>query len=395
LFQDYLQLALGSLINRKLRSFLTILGIVIGVAAIISLISISQGMENAIVAQFERIGSNKLFVTPKTMGSPTSASGLTVDDVKALEGMSDFTWVTPYLYNPAVVKFGNQELYLSNIAGIPADNLEKRWKDFDFTLAEGRYLTPQDTHSVIIGAKVYDGLFDRKVRINNNLVINNTKFKVVGILDTFGNPDDDSVIWMDMGAVRSLFNEDKRVTLIDLAVKSNVDNSQVAKRATRVLERKRGNDNFEVTTPDQILEQLQSILSVLQVVLVGIAAISIVVGAIGIMNTTYTSVLERTNEIGVMKAIGAQNKDIMIIFLIESGITGLVGGIMGVLFGAGIAFAAQKVINATGYDLMKVIIRPELVVFGLVFALGVGMLSGVLPARSAAQLKPVKALQYD
>ena len=165
-------------------------------------------------------------------------------------------------------------------------------------------------------------------------------------------------------------------------------------KVKREFERQRGDKNIEVVTPTQILEQIGSILGVVQAVLVGIAAISLVVGGIGITNSMYTTVLERTKEIGIMKSIGARNFDVLAIFLIESGLMGLVGGFFGVLLGTGISLAIGKFSTEAGFKLL-VAVNPGLMLFGLLFAFIVGMISGSLPARQASKLKPVDALRHE
>ena len=160
------------------------------------------------------------------------------------------------------------------------------------------------------------------------------------------------------------------------------------------MKRKRDDTNFQVVTATQILEQINQVLGVMQFVLVGIAAISLVVGAIGIMNSMYTSVLERTKDIGIMKAIGARNSDILKIFLIESGLIGLVGGIFGILLGSAMALIIGQLSKNAGFSLI-IKIEPLVLIFGLLFAFVVGIISGILPAYQASRLKPVDALRYE
>ena len=161
------------------------------------------------------------------------------------------------------------------------------------------------------------------------------------------------------------------------------------------LERKRDDENFQVLSASQIAEQINSVLGIIQVVLIGIAAISLVVGGIGIMNSMYTSVLERTKEIGIMKSIGARNSDILMLFLLESGFIGLIGGVFGVLLGSGIGILVGKAAASAGYGILKIKISFGLIMFGLAFAIIIGMISGALPARQASKLKPVDALRYE
>ncbi|MBI2107115.1 FtsX-like permease family protein, partial [Candidatus Woesearchaeota archaeon] len=177
-------------------------------------------------------------------------------------------------------------------------------------------------------------------------------------------------------------------------VKPGTDIPSIQKKVERILDRERGDENFQVVTPTQILEQISQVLGIVQLVLVGIAAISLVVGGIGIMNSMYTSVLERTRDIGVMKAIGAKDSDIMKIFLIESGLMGFVGGIFGVALGTLLSLAIGKYATQAGFKLL-VTVNPQLMLFGLFFAFIIGIMSGALPAYRASQLNPVEALRHE
>ena len=197
-----------------------------------------------------------------------------------------------------------------------------------------------------------------------------------------------------MDAVRKIFSKPEDVDAIITQVKSPDDIPTLQEKIEKELESKRDDTNFQVVTATQILEQINQVLGVMQFVLVGIAAISLVVGAIGIMNSMYTSVLERTKDIGIMKAIGARNSDILKIFLIESGLIGLVGGIFGILLGSAMALIIGQLSKNAGFSLI-IKIEPLVLIFGLLFAFVVGIISGILPAYQASRLKPVDALRYE
>jgi putative ABC transport system permease protein len=392
--KDYFLMALKNVKNRKLRNSLTILGIIIGVAAIVALISISAGLKSSINEQFEKMGSNRFFVSASGGGDPSFRTGLNMDDVSALESLTELEWVNPYLISMEVVKLGREEVSGIPVMGLLTDNFEERITFSDWKAEKGRYLTAQDKYSVLIGSKIAVDGFDKNIIVNSNLVIKDHKFKVIGILEEFGNPQDDSSIFMPLDVMQDVFDKEDEVTMIDCIVKTGLDINAAAKKASKRLEKIRDEETFEIITPEQLLEQLGSILVILQVVLIGIAAISLVVGAIGILNSMYTSVLERTNEIGVMKAIGAKNSDIGLLFVFESGIIGFVGGIIGVLLGFIMSKAIENFAAIAGYSILKVEVSFGLMAFGLGFALIVGILSGALPAKKAAKLRPVEAMRY-
>lgn len=394
MIQDYTSLAWENLKTRKLRTTLTIIGISIGIAAIIALISVSQGLENAISEQFEKIGSNRLYVQPEGAGDPQTRAGLTQDDADALENVAELSWVTPYLIGSGTVEFGKESEFLGTITGIPTSDLEKRWADVDIKLAHGRYFMSGEKSAAIIGSQMAKEGFDSEIRINNNLYINGKKFTVVGIMEEIGNSDDDNRIMIPLESARIAFNKTHDLTVLELVVKDGRSLEQAAKKVEKVLSQKRGSDDFEVITPQQILDQLGTILTVIQVVLVGIAAISLIVGAIGIMNSMYTAVLERTREIGIMKSIGATNATIVFLFMLESGIIGFLGGIMGIMGGITLSYTASWAAAGAGFSLLKIMIDPFLLAFGMCFSLTVGIASGALPARHAARLPPTEALRY-
>ena len=238
-------------------------------------------------------------------------------------------------------------------------------------------------------------MFDKEVRLKSKLEINGEEFRVVGIMKEIGNAQDDNSINIPLDAYRDAFNEPDHVDIIIAQAKEGVNIPETQKKLERELKKARDDENYQVLTAEQIAQQINNILGVVQIVLIGIAAISLVVGGIGIMNSMYTSVLERTREIGIMKSIGAKNKNILTIFLIESGLLGLVGGLFGVAIGIGIGQIVTLAAKQGGYGFLKVPISPTIILFGLGFAFIVGMASGTLPAVKASRLNPVDALRNE
>tara|TARA_Y100000310_G_scaffold186269_1_gene186417 strand:- start:68505 stop:69695 length:1191 start_codon:yes stop_codon:yes gene_type:complete len=396
MINDFLKLAYNSLKRRRLRSFLTIIGIIIGISAIISLISLSQGLENAINEQFEQIGSNRVFIFPEGQGIAfTGEEGLTDKDVKVLEKISELEWVTPWLSVSEEITFSRETGFIQNLVAIPAEDVERRLTSFGINMEKGRFFKNNEKGVIMIGFRIAHDFFDKEVLTNSRIEIKEKDFTVVGIIDEIGNQEDDSTIYMVLDDARDLFNKPDEVNLIETRIKTGFDVNLVADKIHRRLEKARDDDFFDVQTPDQILRNISSVLSVLQVVLGSIAAISLVVGGIGIMNSSYTSVLERTKDIGIMKSIGARNSHILLVFLVESGLMGLIGGVLGVLLGSLIAISVGKLATVSGFGLFKIVIDYKIVLFGLGFAMLIAMISGFVPAYKASKLKPVEALRYD
>lgn len=392
---DHVKIALSSLKNRKLRSSLTVLGIVIGVAAIISLIAISSGLQNAIEEQFSQFGSTRIFVFPKSAagGAPGMSGTLTEDDYDALNRLSYFEFVTPYTFSSSKIEYKREEVN-TYILGVPTENQEQRFEAFDLQLAEGRFMNSGDDKVVIIGWRVSKKMFSSELKTRSKITIDGEKYEVIGVFEELGSKTDDEQIYMPIDDMRQKFGLEGKVNLIEAKIKPGQDPEEIAAKMRRVLERERGDEMFDVQTPDQIMKQLDAILGILQVVLVGIAFISLIVGAVGIMNSMYTSVLERTKEIGIMKSIGATRRDILTIFVLEAGILGIIGGVVGLALGAGLAFGVEAIGKQAGFPLL-VRIPVWLSISGIAFAFIVGTASGILPAKQASQLNAVDALKEN
>ena len=395
MMEDYLMFAVNNILHRKLRSWLTVLGIVIGVAAIIALISVSQGLKSSIEEQFSTFGADRLFISAKGFQGPgTVSKGLTDKDVDTLEKIADFKYVSPQMFGTGEVEYGNKVKFTS-VLGLPAEDYEKAFSDVGFEIAEGRVIRAGEKKVALIGARVADEMFDKKLRVRSKITIHKDEYTVVGVFEERGNQQDDNQIYIPLEAYKETFDEREHIDAIIAQAKPGADMELLKDKTERALNRARDDENFQVVTPAQIAEQINNVLGVVQIVLVGIAAISLVVGGIGIMNSMYTSVLERTREIGIMKSIGAHNNDILAIFLIESGLLGLVGGLFGVGIGVGIGKIVEIAAANAGFGLLKVPVNFWIIAFGLGFAFIVGVASGTLPAVRASKLNPVDALRYE
>jgi len=390
---EYFNIALKSLSHRKLRAYLTIIGIIIGIASIIALISISQGLENAITEQFEKIGSNRIYIAPKGFTTSGIIPGLTTDDQDVLEKIAEVEWINPYLMLSDEIEFSRTKRYVQQIVGLETKDLDTKFGDMDIKLEAGRFPNDGEKYVAVTGYKFAHDIFDRDIPIKSKIELKEKKFTIVGIMEEIGNSDDDNSVWIPMDNARELYNKPDELNFIELKIKEGIDINQAADKIYTRLKRDRDNENFEVMTPEQLLSQISDLLAVIQIVLGGIAGISLVVGGVGIMNTMYTSVLERTKEIGIMKSIGATNKNILLIFVIEAGFIGMVGGLMGVLLGNIISFSVGAIADQAGFGLLTIKFDYKLSLFGLLFAFFVGTLAGFLPARRASKLLPAEALR--
>jgi len=392
---DYLRFAIDSIGHRKLRSWLTIIGIIIGVGAIIALITISNGLQNAIEEQFAQIGSNRLYVYPKGFTGPgSSAEGLTKKDVEIVESITEVEWVNPYIFSSDEVEFSREPQFIQQIVAFPAKDVDKKFADTGIAVAEGRVFANGEKGVVMVGHLFAKDKFKKEVSINSKITIREEKFRVIGILSEIGNSQDDNMVVLTEEDARRIYEKPNQVDWIEVKIIDGVDVNFVGEKIKTTLKRARDDENFDVMTPQQLLEQIGSLLGIIQLILGAIAAISLVVGAVGISNSMYTNVLERTREIGVMKSIGAKNIDVMLVFLVEAVIIGLLGGILGAVLGTIIALATGEVAKAQGFGLLKIVIDYKVIIFAMLFATLVGMAAGVFPARQAAKLKPAESLRY-
>ncbi len=388
--KDDFFIVLRNISSRKLRSWLTVIGVVIGVAAIVALTSVSRSLELSIKQEFEGFGSDKITIYGKG-GVPGFGTGLNRRDVEAVESAKGLGYVAPFLTKSAKVKFKEDTNSLV-LFGMPPGISERLFEDMSLDFSEGSSFE-SDSKKAVIGPRVAYDLFGRDLGVKSKIEIEGEKFEVAGILEPVGNPSDDSQVYLPLGAMRELFGDEDGVSLIWAKVDEGADVDEAAEKITESLKRVRSEESFTVVTPEQLLEQLGTVLGILQAVLVGIAGISLIVGSVGIASSMYTSVAERTRDIGVMKAIGASSREITSIFLIEAGLVGLVGGAIGVFMGFGIAKVISFGAAKAGFTFLKIFVEPQFVAIGLAFAVAVGLASGFLPARQAARLKPVDALR--
>ena len=402
--KDYFFLAFNNLKRRRLRSWLTMMGIFIGIAAVVALISLGQGLQSAIEEQFEQLGSDKIIIQPKGMGPPGSAASnsliLTSKDLKIIENVRGVEWASGYLIKQSQVKF-KEEMSIGFTTGVTAEDFELMIEMVGLSILDGRKLEKVDKFKVVVGYDhVYKNTWDKPLKIGSTIEIEGYDFKVIGVMSKLGNPIDDGSLYVSKDVLKEILNVENEESQIIAKTATGFDPINVAETIERKLRRSRGEkeeqETFSVQTSEQLLESFSSIFGIVQAVLVGIAGISLLVGGIGIMNTMYTSVLERTKEIGTMKAIGAKNSNILLIFLFESGLLGLVGGAIGIGIGIGLGEGTEYIASITlGTDLLQAVFPWYLIAGALLFSFLIGTLSGVFPAMQAAKLKPADALRYE
>ena len=404
MIKDYFKLAYLGVKNRKLRSWLTMLGIFVGIAAVVALISLSQGLQTAIEERFESMGADKMTISSSETGYGPPGTGvinhLTDKDKTVIEKIRGVEHTVGRLIRSARVGY-KDEVNFGYIVSLPVHNSE----DTDFilkvmqvTVASGRMLESRDQYNIVVGDTFYKSFFDEPVGLRDKIIIEGQEFRIVGILKREGEPQVDSLIMMPDKTMREVLNINDEYDLIALQVDDVNNMGGIEENIKRDLRKHRGleegKEDFQISTPMGMLDTLSNILLIVQGVLIGLASISLLVGGIGIMNTMYTSVLQRTKEIGIMKSVGAKRGEILLVFLIEAGMLGLFGGLIGVTLGMVISKSIEYVaFQYYGTYLIQADFNIMIIMIVLLFAFIVGMISGTLPARQAAKLDPVEALR--
>jgi putative ABC transport system permease protein len=402
MISDYLKFVLTGLQKRKLRSWLTVIGILIGVTAVVALISLGNGMNTAIGEMFKGIGNDKIFVAPGGQfmgptGEMLTSAEINEHDKELIENVRGVEQVIGVLTRQAKIKFGDQTKYASVVA-TPTDSDTVNLLDSIsfYQVQEGRQIKNSDKFKADIGFNLARDMFDKEVKLSDNIDVEGQMFQVVGIQKKSGSPIHDNMVRIPINSGRELFGVQDEYSMFIVKVKDGFEPSIVAEDIKKTMRDDRnleeGKEDFSVELTANVISGVSTVLSVVQIALIGIASISIIVGGIGIMNTTYTSVTERTKEIGILKAIGAKNRDIVIIFLIEAGVLGLVGGALGAILGTLLAKAVEFAAANFGAEILKAAVSPWLIIGSLVFSFGIGAISGVLPALRAAKLNIVEAI---
>ena len=398
---DLLHLALGRLGTGKLRTALTALGVIIGVASVVALVSVAQGATKGISDRLQSLGTNLVTVNPgftrgggATRGSFGSATTLTIDDASAISGLAGVQYVAPELTTNKLVIAGTLNETARIIGTSPA-----YLSVFAYDMWTGSFLNQasldHNMRVAVIGATTADNLSLTDSSIGSTIYIAGLPFELVGILQSKGGTGTaDDQVMVPLTTARELFVGTNSVSSIGLSATSEDQITTVSGEITALLEQRHGiasgaSDDFSIVTQAQLLGTVSSVSDVLTFLLAGIASISLLVGGIGIMNIMLVSVRERTREIGIRKAIGARGRDILSQFLVEALALSLAGGVIGI----GIGILASFAIGV--YAGWGFVFSPITVVVALGFSLIVGIVFGVWPASQAARLDPVVALRYE
>jgi putative ABC transport system permease protein len=404
MFKDYLKLAWENITHRKIRSWLTIIGIVIGIAAVVALISLGAGLKLAVANQFNILGAERITIQAKGLqnGPPGTsvANPLTTQDLKLIQNTAGVEVAAGRIIQTSIVEV-KKKTYITYIGSIPENPAEREWINEvgNIEIEHGRALTPSDRYKITIGNDYHEKQrFGVNLNVGDKITIQGKEFEVVGIHEKKGAFTVDGIISMNEKVVREIYENSDRHSIIVAKANNINDIDRVSDNIKKELRRSRslkeGKEDFSVETNQQAFSSISNILNIVTVLLTGIASISLVVGGVGILNTMYTAILERRREIGIMKAIGAKNSDIFTLFFIESGIIGLIGGIVGIILGIILAKIVELIGQAAlGTSLLQATFSPTLLIGALLFSFIVGSIAGTSPALGAAKMNPVDALR--
>jgi putative ABC transport system permease protein len=405
---ENVRISFQSLITNKLRAFLTMLGIIIGVGSVVAIMSVGSGAQQSIIKSVQNIGSNLIIVTPgsndqqkgftQMLSSNKDKFSLKTDDIKALENNTSYiAGAASVILNSSVISYLDKSTTASTYA-----SSEKAKDLYNIEIAAGKFFSSSDvansTNVAVLGPTVIKNLFGNTDPLGKVIKIDGKNFTVIGTAKSrgsnqFGNDQDNAVSIPVTTAQHKLYGIDY-VSMIIANAKSEKDMSKATEEVTAVLRRShhiKANDpnDFTVQNQTQILNIVGTITNIFTIVLSSIAGISLLVGGIGIMNIMLVSVTERTREIGIRKAIGAKNKDILVQFLVESIVLSITGGALGIVF----AVIVAQVLKT--FTILSTNISGFSILLAFTFSTIVGLFFGIYPAMRAARLNPIEALRYE
>ena len=389
---SYWRLATAGLSHQWGRSLLTTLGITIAVAAVLTLFATINGLKITVMSELSKVGANKIIIAPGTTGMMNLGGVYFTDsDVKTVQRVPGVREVLPI-----AIKNGDAECCGEHagiiIEGVDPGVFSRVYETIGAYIENGRSLRNGDRYAALVGYSIAHDAFGKDLHAGATIYINGARFKVVGTIKRTGGPTD-SAAYVPMSVFKEITGESGKYSRIVATTSEGASITKIAERIKRALKLHRGQEDFHILTPERMANMANQIISIIEALLVSIAAIALIVGAVGIMNTMYMSVTERTREIGVMKAVGATKKQIMTVFLVEAGLLGLIGGIVGALFGLGITAVAEKILQAMVLDTYRVSYSPTTIVALILFSAAIGVISGYFPAKEGADKNPIEAIR--
>ena len=398
LTRDFIKLAIGSVFAHRMRSFLTALGIAVGIASVILLTSIGEGIHRFVLGEFTQFGTNLIAVTPgksNTMGMSgaivSNVRPLSMDDADALGRLPKVLDVVPVIQGNAQIE-AERRSRRTMVLGV-GSAVPKVWSMHP---SVGRFLPNDDPRHarpfVVLGSKVRSELFATENPLGKRIRIGSESYRVIGVMESKGQMlgfDLDDAVYIPAQKAMSMFNRES-VMEVDLLYAPDADSGELSESIRKLLTTRHGSEDFTIITQDQMLETLGSILNILTLAVGALGAISLLVGGIGILTIMTIAITERTPEIGLLRAVGATRKEILSLFISEAILLASIGGAVGLVLGAGGAWLLGVAVPALPtHTPWSYAIAAELV------AAAIGLFAGVMPAYKAANLDPVEALRTE
>ena len=387
---DILKLIINDLYKRKFSTFLTLFAISLGILSVFVIVLLSTGLEESIKGEFESFGTNRIFISSSTGGFQSESSFVGDTEINLLKNQPYITEVYPYYAQRAQLKYSNDFLS-KTLQSFEMD--KKAFEDLGLEIEFGRYPRLGEDGVVIIGPEFAKNGFDKEISLGSNIEISGKKFKVIGITKSLGNPEDDNQVYADLEAIRKLFNKPDSVSFLYIIIDEGEDISIAEENIERILENRLGEDTFEITTPEQFLEQVSSILDIVKYTFGGIAFVAIIVGGLGIINTMYVIVTEKTKDIGIMKSVGATNEIILFMYMTQAGMFGLLGALLGTFFGYFLALGIEAIAQSSGYAFLEITVSLGSIIGLLFFGFVIGIFAGFLPSYKASKLTIIDTLR--
>ncbi len=399
--RQFLFLAFNSIRHRPLRSWLTMLGIVIGITLVVVILSLSNGIKRSVSDMLQMFGSDLVIIYPGKETNPTAGlfGGVRFkeSDLLDLEKISGVNYVVPMDVSAVNVEFRGEKKSVM----VHAAPMEKYTKVLEQSigvkLLSGSWPAHEDSREVVLGYLLATKLFKRELRVGDEIVVKSKVLRVGAVMSAIGQQDDDNALFISSVLYRQITNTPPRAMSALVRIDSSADINLLSEQIKFQLRKQDEVRDFSVLTPSKVARIVGNVLSIVEFALMIIALISLLVGAIGIMNTMYTAVLERTKQIGIMKAVGATSDMILGLFLFESGLIGAVGGISGIIFGIFASAVIGELAKTAGINGLFSWASLDYLGLASVFVLTfiVGIVAGYLPARQASKMEPAEALRYE
>ena len=389
-------LALKGILSRKIRSWMTVLGIVIGVSAIVSLFLLGNGLTKSVEEQFSAIGADKIFVLPGSGLTGIIFHELNEEDLSALKLVDGIAKATGLYSKQSVIEWHDRKKQVY-VVGVDKEFNSVKFS-YGVDLFKGSYL--EGDRDALIGYELWSGnLFGDEVKLGDKIMIGGKSFKVVGLIDRIGNKQDDSHVVISLKALWDIVGKKGRYSFFVAQVTKKDELNLAVERIKRTLRKKHGvkegEEDFTVQTAEDLMSSFLKVFNIIKYFVLGIAGISILVGCIGIMNVMYSSVLERRREIGIMRALGCTKKHILFLFLVESAFLGFFGGVLGACLGIGFAKLFEAVARTRFFGMLEVSIDPLLVLLSIGGAVLVSSFAGLLPALKATKIEVAEAVRWE